>query len=420
MVAKVFISYKTGETDGLTREADMIQEILLNHGFSVWRDKLSMEAGKDWNAQIYEEIRNADVLVLVLAPPTAQSRWVQREIDVAKGALTRILPVLVRGDGAKNAFLEDALRSFDLDKIQVIDFTRDSDTARRQLFTTIEKLADEARRERRRVFGNGAGKPPCTSHIPDADHYVLRGIRPDQCVVVLAKGDMLRMRGIDILVNSENNYMQMARFFEPASLSKKIRLKGAHKNDSGHIIEDTVQFELYRQISRRDKYTLPVGMGRVIPTNAGHPDSELADETDARYIFHVSAVEVDLSDPNEPEPFRVIRPASIRNAVKWCMELVCQINADKGEIFGDPLPQQFRDAYQPLTSIIYPMFGTGHAGKTGQAEMEEIAGAIADGLIEHLPHFVGQPHFTLNRIHLCAYSEDDYRLVRRVLDAKFR
>ena len=70
---KIFISYKTGD-DGLSRNANFLRRELEQH-YDVWMDTKAMQAGYNWNDQIYKEIPRSDVLILVLAPETKESQW---------------------------------------------------------------------------------------------------------------------------------------------------------------------------------------------------------------------------------------------------------------------------------------------------------------------------------------------------------
>jgi hypothetical protein len=58
----------------------------------------------------------------------------------------------------------------------------------------------------------------------------------------IASGDIFRLSNYDILVNSENDYMQMARIFDMASLSSNIRHYGS-ATEKGYL-EDTIQLEI--------------------------------------------------------------------------------------------------------------------------------------------------------------------------------
>lgn len=98
---------------------------------------------------------------------------------------------------------------------------------------------------------------------------------------------LTKTTGIDVLVNSENDYMQMARFFETRTVSSLLRRRGARISGGKYV--DTVQQELDFQLGDRAR---PVQAAEVFITSAGGPDSKLATENKARYIFHVAAVQV--------------------------------------------------------------------------------------------------------------------------------
>ena len=75
------------------------------------------------------------------------------------------------------------------------------------------------------------------------------------CEVCIAAGDMFNMPGprtIDVYVNSENDYMQMARIFESRTVSSLLRFYGSKLDEAGRIEEDTIQDEL-NQIIRKGR-----------------------------------------------------------------------------------------------------------------------------------------------------------------------
>ena len=46
-----------------------------------------------WEAEIYRQILDSDVLLLLVAPGTADSQWVRREIALAKALGISIVPI---------------------------------------------------------------------------------------------------------------------------------------------------------------------------------------------------------------------------------------------------------------------------------------------------------------------------------------
>ena len=80
----------------------------------------------------------------------------------------------------------------------------------------------------------------------------------------VAAGDVGRVRDIDVLVSSENDYMQMARFFESRTVSSTLRLRGAQLG-GGHF-DDTIQTEIDLYLKQRFR---PLQAGDCVVTSAG-------------------------------------------------------------------------------------------------------------------------------------------------------
>jgi len=115
------------------------------------------------------------------------------------------------------------------------------------------------------------------------------------CEIHLATGDITAMKGIDVIVNTENDYMQMAPIYERGTLSAHCDAEGALIRN-GHLIEDTVQQELDQQIAKSPYFvSRPVSMTQIVPTHAGHAESRLVKQRHVRYIFHAATVRVDLT-----------------------------------------------------------------------------------------------------------------------------
>ena len=75
----VFMSYKRTDTEIMHR----ISKSLEDAGLSVWTDE-GIEAGSpSWKQVVQVAIQNTDVVVCVLSPEAAKSRWVREELDFA-------------------------------------------------------------------------------------------------------------------------------------------------------------------------------------------------------------------------------------------------------------------------------------------------------------------------------------------------
>ncbi len=417
---QIFISYKTGIDNSLTFVANTIRELLHDSGYDVWMDTSNLIAGEEWPTQIYEAISKSDLVLLLLAKETATSEWVRREVDVARGARVYVLPVLVQ-DTHKD--IRPVLEMFDLANIQTLTLKENSEQERTRLIRSIEanKNKTSGRQEEWLVSLQEDRQSVAVlkeRYNPTTKSYASHMLRNRwvDCRIHLAAGDMTRMRSIDVLVNTENNYMQMARVFETFSLSCSLRLCGSLLNRSGFIVEDTVQEELYEQI--KHEYPIPIGMGVVVPTHSGHPESKLA-KNGARYIFHTATVSV---APNSKNPVRPLDNSEIVTAVCNCLDSVKAVNESRG-VISPPgslrRDQEKREAdkYRPIESIIFPLFATGRGGR------EQAVGEVAQHMIEAMLNYLSDGEtaegLTLKDIHLCAYSELDVHTIKPVLDAMF-
>ncbi|MBZ0303597.1 MAG: TIR domain-containing protein [Anaerolineae bacterium] len=417
---QIFISYKTGVDNSLTFVANTIRDFLKGEGYAVWMDTTSLIAGDEWPTQIYEAIAKSDLVLLLLAKETGVSDWVRREIDVARGARVYVLPVLIQDT---HDDVKSVLEMFDLPKVQTLTFKENSETERSKLLKGIE-ISQPRTRERQEEWlvrlqadrkSVAVLKERYNPTTKSYASYTLPG-KKVECKIHLAAGDMTRMRGVDVLVNTENNYMQMARVFETFSLSCNLRLCGSLLNKSGFIVEDTVQEELYEQI--KHEYPIPISMGVVIPTHAGHAESRLV-KSGARYIFHVAAVSV---APNSKDPIRPLDDAEITAAITNTLNAVKVVNEARGVIspVGSTRREQEKkvaDKYQSIQSIILPLFATGRGGR------EQDIGTVAQQMIEATREYMADEDnadgLTLKDIHLCAYSELDVATVKAVMDDLF-
>src|ERR1043166_7230073 len=69
--------------------------------FAPWIDDSKLEAGMEWETEIYKRVLESDVLLVLIAPGTAQSEWVKREIALATALGITIIPLGTDIDGAQ-------------------------------------------------------------------------------------------------------------------------------------------------------------------------------------------------------------------------------------------------------------------------------------------------------------------------------
>ena len=414
-VPRVFISYKTGAESGITFQARTIAEKLAEPewgGYEVWLDATDMEAGLDWNAQIYDHIPKSDVVLLLMAQETRDSDWVRREIDVAKGAKVTILPVLIRGDFD----LQETLDRLDIPRVQALSLLTGSEKEYHDLTAAIEQRKDETHdRQMEWLEALRQGDEPL--HIPALSDPSVASFRMSgtETTIHVAAGDITEFRDIDVFVNSENDYMQMARVFEGKTVSSLLRYRGSEFDAANRLIEDTLQNEL-NVIVEGPLGPRPVGKYTVIVTSAGHAGAELRTVNHARYVFHAATAAVQ-GDGIDKRLESITTESGIRRAIKALLAEVGEVNAARGVISPEGSPQRneqeaTQDSYEPIESIVIPLFGTGSGGQPTSA----VTPALARGVKEFL---LDDKTTTLRRIHLCGFYEEQVASLMDALSAEF-
>lgn len=401
-MAKVFISHKSSKLNNLM--ASGLKNYLEKKGHTVFLDIEELHGGMEWAKTIYDQISKCDVLI-VMVTEDAASAWVQREVDYARGSRIEILPIVVNDtDLVRNADgVTTADKVMDRLAIDVRHFVRaispeDPDYRYIQVENDVRKLVQTTRKSQKQWMdelkqiwdeqdeANECLNPPKVPQPQRASYFFLQNnqaVHP--CKIYLAGGDITRISGIDVLVNSENVYMQMQRVFaKPVSVSSIIRLNGARWRGIT-IEEDVIQNELNLQIYGEKGYGTPVSVGDVFITSAGHENSDLK-KHGFKYILHVAALdakarkgETRLGDAND-----------VRKCIQGCFAKLAEIPS-------------------PVKSIIFPMLGTGYGGLS----VLKCAEATVDAVKEYLAQ---NPTSTLSEIYLCPYKLEEIEIVEDYMD----
>ncbi len=218
-----------------------------------------------------------------------------------------------------------------------------------------------------------APKPKRLSKVETVEYSL---VKCPQKRIGLVTGDREELTIGDIWVNSENSEMQMDRFYGTTT-SANIRYLGAKKQPTtGRVVEDTIADELARKMGAEKQ----VDPATVIPTSAGELQSN-----NVKWIFHVAAV---VGEPREGyRPIERIERC-VTNALK---------KADSKE---------FREEH--LSSIIFPIFGTGPAG----GSVEEHAERCFTAAIDYLE---SNPTTSMERVYFYVWSDQELEICEEVL-----
>lgn len=459
---RVFVSYRDHEPSA--SEAELLAKELERSGYIVFHDKNRLRGGQSWANEIYRNIRESDVLIVLLqnASPQAsekgiddsthKSEWVQREVDVARGANVSILPISIYGQSIRIAdvqmalairelqyeeyaspghiaqYLEEDLKKDDPDRRLSADereqIKKKSEEASQRglerLIDVIENLSNKTRIDQMDWYKHLNTIRAKTRAFTRQNHHTLE-IPHTNARLHLAAGDITEMRGIDVLVNSENDYMQMARIFESTTLSSSLRTAGALVQQ-GRLLEDRIQEELDEQVKTNHQCGLPVMIGQVLLTHAGHPESDLA-RRGARYILHAATMRFEaLSSSDTLQP---VGPEGIETVTRNCLKAVVELNKNRGQILkpesrflqGEhPSAQPKPEAYEPVRSIVFPVFGTGHGGRS----IREVLPPMLRTFYYFLREMHDDPNCTLEDIYVAIYAEADLAVGEDLMGAFVR
>lgn len=174
--------------------------------------------------------------------------------------------------------------------------------------------------------------------------FVLPG-KSDRQVVILT-GDIGDIRGVDVVVSSENTDLQMARCYDP-SMSGMLRYLDATKGFDGHVQVDNLNDTLLRTIHEQ-KIKLPVRAGCVIPTKT----TEL-EKRGIRFVFHLASVQGMPAEGYCSVLDRLDQP--VANVYERFVELADQ--------FG-------------LKSMLFPVIGAGTARRDPMEATRDLLSAV--------------------------------------------
>ena len=418
---KVLARQKDGhEVEQENVKASILQAILQLHPerYDAWMDESQIAAGMAWETEIYGRLLVSDVLLIAIGPGTSKSEWVRREIALARALGVAIVPLGY--DLTPDEFSVE-LKGLQIDDIQGkltqnIKFPA-KDALLQEIDSDLQRARERTVRNQKEVLATFMSRRSVAPRkAPDKQRAfsVKTTLGGATIRLHVASGDLTQTTGIEVLVNSENDYMQMARFFETRTVSSLLRRRGARIAGGKYI--DTVQQELDTQLGDRAR---PVQAAEVFVTSAGGPDSKLAMENKARYIFHVAAVQA-IDAEARVVPFR--QPYQIEDCVRSCLAKLLELNRSQGVISPDGTPQRrlqeqlARDGNGISRSILFPLFGSGQGG----APASEAIGPMLRGLSRFFDdHDNASLANDLDDIYFAAFTSSDVEVITKEIGEAF-
>ncbi len=166
---KVFISYSRDDL----AFADQLDASLQLGGFDTTIDRRGISGGEDWKARLSALIRDADTVVFVLSPSSAQSEVCAWEVDEAVRLGKRIIPVVCRalGDHKPPQALADRdyVYFYPEPKFPGSGFGPGLLQLATALNTDLDWLREHTRYLRLAMEWDEVGKPPDRRLLSDAD-----------------------------------------------------------------------------------------------------------------------------------------------------------------------------------------------------------------------------------------------------------
>jgi len=214
--------------------------------------------------------------------------------------------------------------------------------------------------------------------------YSVEGV-PDVQVGIIA-GDIREVHNIDVWVNSENDWLVMAKMME-GSVSGSIRYLSAKSDANGLPLNDPMQKLLrpkaYGPIKQRP-------LGSTMITGAGN----LKTTNNVKKVVHVVSVTA--------APLRHVKPGPDPDIyVASAIGTVDRHNKNWLRGFSGGA----------LKSMIVPPFGTGQ----GRVDPRQIADQLVKGLITGMRRRTNKS--SLRRVYLLAYSTREFVPLKAALDA---
>jgi O-acetyl-ADP-ribose deacetylase (regulator of RNase III) len=194
------------------------------------------------------------------------------------------------------------------------------------------------------------------------------------------------LSGVDIVVSSENIYLELSKTFQH-TVSGSLRRAAAARGPAGEIVADPLAVEVAAWMADQGRQGLPVRPGTVVATSTG----ELSQQG-IRRIYHAAVAEPQRDGTGYQVSLEVVSTA-VRN------------------IFD--LAERERPLFEPpLTSICFPLLGAGRGGLTEETSIRWLWWSICQALTA-VPN--GPERLTEWEIHLVTPAPATADLIARVV-----
>lgn len=363
-MARVFISHSSKDDYFV----DKLVGDLQNNGITTFVDHVNIVPGKSWEDTIGKELDKCTKMVAVISPNSVASQNCKKEWLKYIADKKDIIPIIHQRTDSPY---------FGLIDIQYVDF-QDRDAYRPKLDILIEVLKGDTPSNPHVLEEEKSSRTPNDDDVLPARPHILFPLkrRPEKCIGI-ATGNIAEIKDVDVLVNSENSKLDMARP-EQKSISAALNAFGATYDENGDEVERPIEIAL-SQIKKGIKGNLP-GAQVVVTTPGSLGRNRI------QYVVHAVAV-------------TPLGPGGGFKPVSQILLGRCVTNVLK-EI--DALNKQ-NETRDPITRVVMPFFGTGDGGLKISDVMPR--------LIECAVDYIELQDTDINEVYFVTYLQKNYHEV---------
>jgi|GEM_PF-3007982 len=369
----VFISHSTKDDSFI----DELVAELKSHGIDTFVDHQSIQFADNWAIAINQALRECEQMIVVISPDSCGSKMCLKEWIYFTDRDKEIIPIKYRPT-ENFPFLFGDLQWVDMqspDKYKknvtkLVEYISDDIVKRPTDDTTIKTRAQIL--------------PESDDSLPAQLHLRYQLSRQHGRYVGIATGNIAEIKGVDVIVNSENDRLRMARP-EEKSVSAAINAFSMKYDPFSNYEECPVEDALNDH--RRQVKKARFAPATVVPTISGQ-----LIHNGIRHILHVVSVQSGGHKQNFIPYSSLILGRCVTNTLRKVDELNTSLYAEDDDL--------------PLTRIVFPIMGTGDGG----GNLEDITPRLVECAIDYLE----QSNTRIQEVYFVAYSQRQLELLQGI------
>ena len=354
---QVFISHSS-------RDDAFVDQLLIDlaaHHIDAFVDHQQIQLSDRWDEKVDEALKRCNHMIAVISPDSIESVNCRDEWHCFLTRRKEIIPVWIRGSEMY----------FRLERTQYVD-VRDPSQYQHGIRRLLDYLCDSIA---------SIPEPPSRTTIQEGERrtelyarYPLR-VCPDKAIGI-ATGNIAELKNVDVLVNSENDYLCMDSMWRN-TVSASLNAFGALRDEQGEIIELTIAKAL--ETARKG---LPA---RLPPATVLVTQSGSLRNNGVRHILHAVSVKT-----RQRGGLDEITDVELGLCVVKALREIDHLNRT---VYHPEQPEP------PLRTIAFPLLTTGEGGRA----ITPTAKILIERAIEH---FLLYPDTLIDSVYFTAYRKD--------------